>query len=227
MSDEDVKAQEGALEGDKEKESGDKDKFVSKEELATLTESVREQARRNEEVFKLITSPEFMNRGAQPPTPPKEEEKGLTQDEIDELKPSQLINHMLKEVGKMLEKNNEKVNANIQGVVATIQKVTDAEADKDAAMQIAGVKKDFGEADFEKYRASMAKIVAATPGITARRAFLIAKGEAEPVKKGEIPKAPLYEKPGQSAEFTETALTPKEASEKAYNRAFGANEKPI
>ena len=227
MSEVDVNAQEGAPEGDKGKESGDVDKFVSKEEIAAIAESVKEQARRNEEVFKLITSPEFMNRGAQPPAQPKVEEKGLTQDEIDELKPSQLISHMLKEVGKMLEKNNETVNANIQSVAATIQRVTDVEADKDAAMQIAGVKSEFGTTDYEKYRLEMAKVVAATPGITARRAFLIAKGEAEPPKKGEIPKAPLYEKPGQNAEFTETDLSPKAASEKAYARAFGANEKPI
>ena len=226
MSDVDLDAQESAKEGEEVKESGDKDKFVSKDELAAITESVREQARRNEEVFKLITSPEFMNRNT-PPPPPKAEEKGLTQEEIDELKPSQAIAYTLKQVGKMLDENNAKQEENLRNVAATIQRVTDVEADKDAAMQIAEVKKDFGEAEFEKHRLAMAKIVAATPGITARRAFLIAKGEAQPIKKGEVPVAPLYEKPGQNAEFTDSKLTPKEAAEKAYTRAFGANEKPI
>lgn len=226
MSELDVDAQESAKEGDVKKESGEQDKYVSKEELAAIMESVKEQSRKTEQMFGLITSPEFMGRNA-PAQAPVVEEKGLSQEEIDKLEPSQLMGHVLKEVGKMLDKNNAKQEENLKNVAATIQRVTDVEADKDAARQIELVKQNFGEDEFEKYRPAMIKIVSATPNITAKQAFLIAKGEAEPPKKKEVPRGTHSEKPGQNAEFTETNLTPKEAGEKAYVKAFGADENPI
>ena len=230
MSEEDVKAQEGAKEkGEDGKESGDRDEFASKEDLAAISEGLKEQARKSDEVLRLITSPEFMAKNAPPPPspPPKHDEKMPTAEELDEMKLSQGLGYVLKEVGKMIEKSSVKQEESLRNVAATIQKVTDVEADKDADRQIAKVKADYGEAEFEKHRPAMVKIVAATPGITAERAYLIAIGEAEPPKKKEVPTGTPTEKPGQGAEFGETDLTPKEAAEKAYDKNFGANKNPI
>lgn len=228
MTEENLKVQEGAkVEGDKGKGSGEQGKFASKEELAALMKSVEEQGRKTEQIFGLITSPDFMGRSTPAPAPVKVEEKGLAPEELDELKPSQLIPHVLKEVGKMLEKNNAMQEENLRNIAAAIKQVTDVEADKDAARQIAQVKQDYGEDEFEKYKPAMIKIVADTPNITAERAFLIAKGEAEPIKKQAVLKGTTTEKPGQLAEFTDTNLSPKEAAEKAYKKAFGADENPI
>jgi uncharacterized protein YqgV (UPF0045/DUF77 family) len=229
MTEENVKAQEGAgKEGDKSKVSGDLDKFASKEELAALLKSVEEQGRKTEQIFGLITSPDFMGRNAPPaPTTVKVEEKGLAPEEVDELKPHQLLQHALKEVSKMLEKNNAMVEENLKNVAASIKQVSDAEADKDATRQITQVKSDYGEDEFEKFRPAMVKIVAETPGITAERAFLIARGEADPVKKKAVPKGTPTEKPGQLAEFTDTNLKPSDAAEKAYRKAFGDDNNPI
>jgi len=228
QGEENVNALEGAgKEGDKVIESGDKDKFASKEEVAALMESVKAQGMKGDEIFRLITSPEFMGRSTPPPAPPKPEEKGLTTEEVDELKPSQVVGHILKEVGKMMEKNNVMQKENLENVAASIKQMVDIAADKDAFAQIAQVKEDYGSEEFEKYRPSMAKIVAETPNITAERAFLIAKGEADPIKKKAVRTGTPTEKPGQSAEFTDTNLTPAAAAEKAYVKAFGADEKPI
>jgi len=228
MTEENLKAQEGAgKEGDKGNVSGEVDKFASKEELAALLKSVEEQGRKTEQMFGLITSPEFMGRNAPPAPTPKPEEKGLAPEELDELKPSQLLQHTLREVSKMLEKNNAMIKENLENVTASIKQVSDAEADKDATRQIAQVKSDYGEDEFEKFRPAMIKIVAETPGITAERAFLIARGEADPVKKKAVPKGTPTEKPGQSAEFTDSNLKPSDAAEKAYKKAFGEDNNPI
>jgi len=229
-SEEELKAQEDAEKekGEKGDKSGDKDKFASKEDLAAITKKIEEQGRKSDEVFRVLTSEEFMARKTEPPPPPpKTEEKVPTQEEINEMNMAQGLGYILKEVKKEIAKGNVETKESIANVAASIQRVTDVEADKDADRQIAQLKKDYGEDKFEKHRAEMVKIVAATPGITANRAYLIAIGEAEPPKKEEAPKGTETEKSGQGAEFTETDLKPKEAAEKAYDKAFGANENPI
>ena len=213
-------------EGEVKKESGEIDKFASKDELAAIVKSLDEQSRKNEHIFNLITSPEFLSR-SNPPAPPKQEEKNLSQEELDEMKPSQLLSVTLDRVAKMLEQNNAKIEESLHNVSATIKQVTDIDADREAERQIERVKSDYGEDEFNKHRPAMVKIVAATPGITAERAFLIARGEANPIKKSVIPKAPRYEKPGQEADFTDTKLSPDAAAEKAYVKNFGADENPI
>ncbi len=230
MSEEEVKGQESSNDkGEKSTESGDKDKFASKEDLVALSESIKEQGRKSDEVFKLLTSEQFMTRNAPPPTPPppKPAEKTPTQDEINEMNMSQGLGFILKEVGKMIDVSNTKTQDSIKNIAASIKQVSDVAADKEVNVQIADVKKDFGESNFEKHRNAMAKIVADSPGITAKRAYLIAVGEAEPPKKAETRKGTETEKGGQEADFTETDLDPKEAGEKAYDKVFGANKKPI
>ena len=230
MSEEDVKGQEGSNDkGEEGKESGDKDKFASKEDLADINKKIEEQGRKSDEVFKLLTSPEFMARSAPvaPPSPPKPTEKTPTADEVNDMNMSQGLGYVLKEVGKMIETSNTKQNEAIQNVAATIKQVTDNVADKEADVQIASVKAEFGDAEFEKQRAKMAGIVADSPGITARRAYLVAIGEEKPPVKKKVPEGTETEKSGQGAEFTETDLAPKEAAEKAYDKAFGANKNPI
>ena len=229
-SEEELKAQEDAKgKGEKGDESGDKDKFASKEDLAAITSKIEEQGRKGDELLTLITSPEFMSRGAPPPAPPtpKPTEKTPTAEEIDEMKMSQGLGYILKEVGKMIEKSNVTQKEAIDNVAATIKQVTDDAADKEADVQIAAVKKEFGGDEFEKMRTKMVDIVAESPGITARRAYLVAIGEEKPPVKKEVPKGTETEKAGQGAEFTETNLNPKEAAEKAYDKAFGANKNPI
>ena len=230
-SEEELKAQESAKEkeGEKGEESGDKDKFASKEDLEAIKASMVEQGRKSDEVLKLITSPEFMNRGTPPPTPPppKPTEKTLTTEEINNMDMSQGLGYVLKEVGKMIETSSTKQNEAIKNVAATIKQVTDNVADKEADVQIASVKAEFGESEFEKQRPKMAEIVAASPGITARRAYLVAIGEEKPPVKKEVPKGTETEKSGQGAEFTETDVEPKKAAKMAYDEVFGANKKPI
>lgn len=230
LSEEEKKAQEDAKEkGEKGDESGEKDKFASKDDLAAVKASLEEQGRKSDEVFKLLTSPEFMARNAPPPPPPtpKPTEKALTTEEINAMDMSQGLGYVLREVGKMIDRSNTTQKAAIDNVAATIKQVTDGVADKEADSQIASVKAEFGEEEFEKQRPKMADIVAESPGITARRAYLVAIGEEKPPVKKEVPKGTETEKAGQGAEFTETNLGPKEAAEKAYDKAFGANKNPI
>lgn len=230
-SEEELKAQEDAKEkGEEDKGSGDKDKFASKEDLVAITSKLEEQGRKSDEVFKLLTSQEFMDRGKPPPPPPpppKSDEKVPTQEEVNEMSMSQGLGYVLKEVGKMVEKSNATQKEAIDNVAATIKQVTDIAADKEADAQIASVKEEFGEEDFEKHRAKMVEIVAESPGISARRAYLVAIGEEKPPVKAETRKGTETEKGGQEAEFEETDLEPKEAAEKAYDKVFGANKKPI
>ena len=127
----------------------------------------------------------------------------------------------------MIDTSSAKTEESIKDVAATIKQVTDGVADKEADLQIAGVKEEFGEAEFEKQRPKMAKIVEDSPGITARRAYLVAIGEEKPPVKTEARKGTETEKSGQGAEFSETDLDHKEAAEKAYDKAFGANKNPI
>lgn len=229
MSEEELKAQESAKEGEEDKESGDKDKFASKEDLADINKKIEEQGRKSDEVLKFLTSEEFLKRTTPPPTPPppKPAEKGPTPEEVNEMTMSQGLGHILKEVGKMIETSSTKQNEAIKNVAATIKQVTDIAADKDADLQIAQVKKDYGADEFEKQRGKMAKIVAETPGITANRAYLIAIGEEKPPVKKEVPKGTESEKPGQGADFKESDLDHKKAAEAAYDKVFGADKKPI
>lgn len=228
-SEEELKAQESAEKekGEKGDKSGDKDKFASKEDLAAITSKLEEQGRKSDEVLKLITSPEFMNRSAPPPPPPKTEEKTVSTEEVDKMEPSQLVAHMLKEVGKMVKASSDKQEESIKSVAASIKLVVDEQADKDAGIQVAQLVKDYGEDAYEKHRDAMYKIVGDAPGISLERAYLIAIGEESPPKKAEARKGTETEKGGQEAEFTETDLSPKEASKKAYDKVFGANKKPI
>jgi hypothetical protein len=229
LSEEELKAQESAKEkGEKGEESGDKDKFASKEDLVAINARLEEQGRKSDEVFKLLTSEEFMKRSASPPAPPpKPTEKTLTTDEINDMNMSQGLGYMLKEVGKMIDKSNATQKESIDNIAASIKQVTDNVADKEADFQIASVKEEIGEDEFEKQRKAMVKIVAESPGITARRAYLVAIGEEKPPEKKEVRKGTETEKSGQEAEFTETDLKPEEAAEKAYDKAFGANKNPI
>ena len=230
MSEEDVKGQEGSNDkGEKGDESGDKDKFASKEDLEAINKKLEEQGRKGDEVFKLLTSEEFMKRTAPPPTTPKPkpDEKVPTQEEINAMDMSQGLGFVLKEVGKMIEKSDAKHDESNKNLAASIKQVTDDVADKEADIQIASVKEEFGDAEFEKQRKAMVKIVAESPGITARRAYLVAIGEAEPPKKKEVPTGTETEKSGQGAEFKEADMDPKKAGEVAYDKVFGANKKPI
>ena len=140
---------------------------------------------------------------------------------------SQGLGYVLKEVGKMIDKSNVTQKEAIDNVAASIKQVTDNVADKEADFQIEGVKDEFGESEFEKQRKKMAEVVAESPGITARRAYLVAIGEEKPPVKTKVPTGTDFEKPGQGAEFKATDMSAKEAGEAAYDKVFGANKKPI
>lgn len=230
MSDVDDKTQEGVENKDeKDKEPGDEGKYASKDDLENIAKRVEEAGRKSEEVFKLITSEGFMNKVNPPPPPPTKvpEEKPHTAEEINDMSMSQGLTYMMKEVGKMVEKSAAKTDESVKNLAASIKVRADAEADREADKQIAQLKKDYGEDEYEKHRESMIKIVETTPGITANRAYLIAIGEEKPPKKEEVPKGTETEKSSQSAEFREADLTPEKAAEKAYVKNFGADENPI
>ena len=69
----------------------------------------------------------------------------------------------------------------------------------------------------------MTKIAEAAPGITARRAYLVAIGEASPPKRVPIPTPTSTEKVQNEADFKAANLSPEEAANKALEIIGGVD----
>jgi hypothetical protein len=228
MSDVKEEAQEGAEEKNSEEKNqpGDEGKYASKEELTALKTSVEVMSGKSDELYKLMTSDAFMNRGTPAPAPPptKPKEKEPSGDEINEYNPSQVIGYMLNKVSGILEEQGKKQNETLNKMGATIQNIVTSEADREVDRQIVSCQKEFGKEDFDKQLGKMAKIAKETPGISARRAYLIAVGEEKPPVKKETPAPTDVEKPGNFGDFEDSKLTPKEAGDKAYDMVLGGKD---
>jgi len=230
MSEEDVNAQEGAEKNGEDKGTpGDEGNYASKEELEALARSVEGMASKSDQLYKIITSDAFMNRGtpAPAPAPVVPREKEIPASEIDEFTPSQTIGYALKKMTSILEAQGRKQSDTINRMGATIQNMVQTQADKDADRQIEACRKEFGKEEFNKHLNKMAKIVKDAPGTSARRAYLIAIGEEKPPVKKEVSKATLTEKPGQFGDFKDQNLDPKEAANKAFDMVVGGKDKLI
>ena len=227
MSEEDVKAQEGAEKGEeKGKGSGDKE-AVSKEDFDKVSARVEGLAKKNEELVSILTSPNFMRKEEPKPEPkeePKVEEKLPTSDEITE-NPSKLVSYVVSKVGKMLDEHSKKQDERDKNISASIQKLVDTDEDREAQRQIKSCVEEFGGKEFDDQRDEMVKLAGQYPGITARDCFLIAVGKKNPPKKAPIPTGVETEKTGQAALFKDANLTPKEAVEKAFEMHGGGKEK--
>ena len=116
MSEEDVKAQEGAEESGEEKGTpGDEGKYASKEEMTALQKSVEGMATKSDQLYKIMTSDAFMNRGAPapPPVPVQPKEKEPSQADIDDYTPTQLTGHILGKISGILEKQGLRQTENL------------------------------------------------------------------------------------------------------------------
>jgi len=226
MSEEDVNAQEGVNNSDKDNESGDKD-FVSKADFDKTNARLEALAKKNEELVSIFTSPNFMK--AQEPAPKPEpkpivEEKLPSSEEITE-NPSKLVSYVVSKVGKMLDDHSKKQDERDRNISASIQKLVDTDEDREAQRQIKACIEEFGEKEFDDQRTDMVKIAGQYPGISARDCFMIAVGKKNPPKKTPVPTGTETEKTGQAALFKDANLSPKEAVEKAFEMHAGGKTK--
>lgn len=227
MSEEDVKAQEGASNGDTDKGSGEKD-FVSKAEFERTNARLEELAKKNEELISIFSSPNFMAR--QEPAPKPEPTKPIVEDVLptsEELteNPSKLVTYVVNKVGKMLEEHNKKQDERDKNIAATIQKLVETDEDREAQRQIKACIEEFGEKEFDEQREDMVKIAGQYPGISARDCYLIAVGKKNPPKRAPVPKGTETEKTGQAALFKDANLSPDEAAAKAFEMHLGGKTK--
>ena len=227
MSEEDVKAQEGAKEGETEEKSGE-EKTVSKAEFEKLNAKFEGLAKKNEELISIMTSPNFMAQKQAPepkPEPkPTVEEKLPTSEEITE-NPTKLVNYIVGKVGKMLKDNSEKQDERDKNIAASIQKIVDTDEDREAQRQIKSCVTEFGEKEFDEQRDDMVKIAGQYPGISARDCFLIAVGKKNPPERKPVPTATETEKTSHAALFKDADLSPDDAAEKAFELHAGGKDK--
>ena len=214
----------GEVKGEEKETPGEKGNYASKEEVANLARSVAGMSAKNEQLFKIITSDDFMKRSAPAPVA-KPVEKEIPQTEIDEYTPSQVIGHVFNKLSVILDKQGDKQTEALNKMGATIQNMVKTEADKDADRQIASCQAEFGKEEFNKQLNKMAKIVEETPNISARRAYLIAMGEEKPPVKAKVEQATITEKSGQFADFKDSTLDSKEAANKAFDMIAGGKDK--
>ena len=228
MSEEEVKAQEGAKEKGEEKDKGSgEEKTVSKEDFDKQSAKIEALAKKNEELVAIFTSPNFMAQKQEPPKPkeePKPEEKLPTSEEITE-NPSKLVSYVVSKVGTMLDDHSKKQDERDKNISASIQKLVDTDEDREAQRQIKSCIEEFGEKEFDDQREDMVKLAGQYPGISARDCFLIAVGKKNPPKKAPVPTGVETEKTGQAALFKDADLSPKEAVEKAFEIHGGGKEK--
>jgi len=214
----------GEVKGEEKETPGEKGNYASKEEVANLARSVAGMSAKNEQLFKIITSDDFMKRSAPAPVA-KPVEKEISQAEIDDYTPSQVIGHVFNKLSVILDKQGDKQTEALNKMGATIQNMVKTEADKDADRQIASCQAEFGKEEFNKQLNKMAKIVEETPNISARRAYLIAMGEEKPPVKAKVEQATITEKSGQFADFKDSTLNSKEAANKAFDMIAGGKDK--
>jgi len=214
----------GEVKGEEKETPGEKGNYASKEEVANLARSVAGMSAKNEQLFKIITSDDFMKRSAPAPVA-KPVEKEIPQAEIDDYTPSQVIGHVFNKLSVILDKQGDKQTEALNKMGATIQNMVKTEADKDADRQIASCQAEFGKEEFNKQLNKMAKIVEETPNISARRAYLIAMGEEKPPVKAKVEQATITEKSGQFADFKDSTLNSKEAANKAFDMIAGGKDK--
>ena len=108
-------------------------------------------------------------------TPPKQEEK-LSDDDIEDMSQTQLVNHMLSEVGKMFEGSKTELDGKIEKV--------NSETNKERAERIVSEFKRDHE-DFDEWKPELKEIINATPGLSLGDAYLLAR-QKNPEKASEM-----------------------------------------
>jgi len=227
MSDKDVNAQEGAQEGDNEKESGEKD-VVSKVEFDKLNAKFEGIATKNEQLMSILTSPGFMAQRQEPKVEPKVEpvveDTFPTREEI-EAEPSKLVTYVVSKVGKMLDDHTKKQAERDKNISASIQRLVETDEDREAQRQIKACIDEFGEKEFDEQRTDMVKLAGMYPGISARDCYLITVGQKNPPKRKPVPTGTETEKTGRAAALKDLNLSPDEAANKAFELVTGGKDK--
>ena len=149
MSDlENVNVPEGTPEGEEGKESGEKN-FVSKEEYDKILDKVDGLAKKNDELVKIFTTPAFLQR-QQPPAPKEPERpkaREYTQEEIDNMTPSQLTAYTLSKVNDILVDHSRKQDEKYSRLENSIQSMAETDEDRETQREIAACKEEFGKED--------------------------------------------------------------------------------
>jgi len=222
---EELKPGAGAPPSDDKGNAGEKVDYATKEEMAAIGKTNTELTAKVNQLTELLTSPTFMQpkevvKEVTPAAAPKVEP---TQKDIDDFTPAQTIGYALEKVAKLMAESNKRVEASTTQLAGRVDNLIRERSSEKINTQIEACRKEFGTEEFNAQWDTMTKIAEAAPGITARRAYLIATGEANPPKRAPIPTATSTEKAKVEADFKAANLSPKDAAEKALELIGGVD----